>query len=120
MRSRRCSATRMVVPWSWTRRASDARTSSAGTGSSFIFQLEISFALFHGVLPYGELQQLGEVGRAVEKQDAFDKSFDVLHFNNGQLLDIAAQFVIVPVLAHIGVEEVLGNGRQLVLQCFIQ
>jgi hypothetical protein len=44
----------------------------------------------------------------------------VLHFNNGQLFDIAAQFVIVPVVAHLGVEEVLGNGRQLVLQCFIQ
>src|ERR1035437_8295365 len=86
----------------------------------FNFQLEIAFDLFLDVLPHGDLQQLGEVGRAVEKQDVFDKCFDVLHFNNGQLLDVAVQFVIVPVPAHLGVEEVLGDGRQLFLQCFIQ
>src|ERR1035441_10687777 len=53
-----------------------------------------------------------EKSRAVEKQDVFDKGFDVLHFNNGQLFDVAFKFVIVPVPAHLGVEFFFFNDRE--------
>ena len=56
----------------------------------------------------------------VEKENALNELFCVLHLVDGLFLDERAQLVIVPVLAHFSVQEVLIYGSKLFVQCLLQ
>ncbi len=78
-------------------------------------QFEIALQLLLDVRSNVELHQLRQVGRPIQEQDPLDNRLGVLHFIDGLLLDEGAKPVVVPVLAHLGVQEVLVDRRQLFL-----
>ena len=56
----------------------------------------------------------------VEKQDALDQFLGVLHLVDRLLLDERAEPVVAPVVAHLRVQEVLVDGRQLLLERLVE
>ena len=50
---------------------------------------------------------------AVEEQDALDQPLGVFHLDDRAFLDRVRQAAVVPVLAHLGVDHVLVDGREL-------
>ena len=56
----------------------------------------------------------------IEEQNALDQRLRVLHFVDGPFPDNAAQPAVVPVLAHLGMDEILIDRRQLFLQDVVE
>ena len=61
-----------------------------------------------------------KLGRAIQKEDALDQRFGVLHLVDGLLLDVVAEPLVLPVLAHFGVQKILIDGGQLLGERLIE
>ena len=72
------------------------------------------------VLADGELHRIGQGGRGIEKEDALDQNFGMLHLIDRLLLDEFAQPAEIPGLAHFGVQEVLVDRRQLFFEGLVE
>ena len=82
-------------------------------------ELQVGFELRFHVLPDAQLHRVHR-RRGVEEQDAFDQHLGVLHLVDRLLLDEGAEPVIAPVVTHLGVQEVLVDGRELLAQSEVQ
>src|SRR5580704_4975303 len=71
-------------------------------------------------LPDGQLAELLQVGQPVEKENALDQLVGVLHLVDRLLVDLLAEVLVPPVRTHLGVEEVLADGRELAGQDVVQ
>ena len=79
-------------------------------------EFEVVLELLTNVLSDVESHQLGHIRRGVKEQNTLDNYFGVFHLIDGLLLDEFRQLLVLPVLAHLGVKEVLVNGCQFFLQ----
>ena len=89
-----------------------------GHGSHFQGQVVFDL-LFHRRADF-QREQLVHDGRAIEQQDPLDERLGMLHFVDGFFLGVIAEPFVTPVVAHLGVQEVLIDGGQLRLQHFVQ
>ena len=64
--------------------------------------------------------QVLHLGGGVEEQDALDQLLGVLHLVDRLLLDVVAERVVAPLVAHLRVQEVLVDGRELLTQRHVQ
>ena len=78
------------------------------------FQLEIAGERLLDVLAYHQLAQVLQVGQPLEKQNPLDQLVGVLHFVDGFVMLVLRQLVETPVLEHLGVQEILVDGGELV------
>ena len=83
-------------------------------------ELEIGLQALGHRLADRQLSEVLEVGQAVEQENALDQLVGVLHLANRLFVDLLAESLEAPVLHHAGVEEVLIDRRQLVLQELVQ
>ena len=85
-------------------------------------QLERQIAFQLGLHVGADLDgaDVGHIRRAIEKQDAVHQFFGVGHLGNGFLAVEVGQPQIAPILAHLGVQKVLVDGRQLSLENVIE
>ncbi|MNL14897.1 hypothetical protein D3C87_1358580 [compost metagenome] len=84
--------------------------------------LELQVALEHlgGVFAEQQLVQVLEVRQAVKHQDAVDQAVGVLHFADRFLVLDITELLQAPVPIHAGVEEILVDRGQLVLELGVQ
>jgi len=89
-------------------------------GHGLDFELEVAIELLPDVAPDGELHELGHAGRAIQEEDALDERLGVLHFVDRFFLDVIREVAVVPVLAHLGMQEVLVDRGQFFLERLVQ
>jgi hypothetical protein len=61
-----------------------------------------------------------EIRQALQEQDALDQLVGVLHLVDGLVILLLAELVEPPVLVHPGVQEILVDGGELVLERLVQ
>ena len=75
---------------------------------------------FLHVLADEQLAEVLQVRQAVEEQDPLDQPIGVLHLVDRLVVRVLAELLQAPVLEHAGVQEVLVDRRELVLQYAIE
>ena len=88
-------------------------------GHGVELELEIRLQLRADRLPHVQRQVL-HLRNRVEEQQPLDDLFGVLHLVDRLLLDEVAELGVPPALAHLGVQEVLVDGGQLLAQRVVQ
>jgi hypothetical protein len=76
-------------------------------------QREVEAVLLDGVLAHAHRIEALHVRHAVEVEDALDHRLGVFHLVLGFVALLAGEALITPVLAHLVVDEVLVDGREL-------
>jgi hypothetical protein len=76
-------------------------------------QGQIVLELFRHRCPDADHIVAGDFGDAFEKQNAIDQLLGVLHLAHGFLVVLLGQLEKAPVLAHLGLAEILIDGREL-------
>ena len=82
--------------------------------------LQIAFEDLPHILADEELSQVLQIGQAVQKQDALDQPVRVAHFVDGLVVFDLAQPPHAPVVEHAGVQKILVDGGELVLERLIE
>src|SRR5690606_35642398 len=82
------------------------------------FQIALERLLY--VLANQKFPQVLQIGQAFQKEDALDQSIRMLHLIDRFLVRVLAELVHSPVVEHARVQEVLIDGRELVLQHGLQ
>ncbi len=78
-----------------------------------VLELEIDCELLgHGLADADRVEAL-HVGHALEEQDPLDDLVGVLHLVDRLVADVLGEPLVAPVAAHLGVDEVLVDRRQL-------
>lgn len=85
-----------------------------------LFQAQVAFEHFLGVLADQQLAEVLQVGQAFEKQDALDQLVGMLHLVDGFIVLMLAELVQAPVLVHPRVQEVLVDGHQFVAKDLVE
>jgi hypothetical protein len=83
-------------------------------------ELEVAFESFRRAFAHQELVQVLQVGQAVEEQDALDQLVGVLHLVDRLVVLVLGEFLQAPVLQHLGVQEVLVDRGQLVVERLVE
>jgi hypothetical protein len=81
-----------------------------------VLTFEINRELIRHALTRFDFRKRLHVGRALEEENAFNQLFRVFHLFDGALLREAAQCFIAPVIAHLGVQDVLNRGPEFLGQ----
>ena len=89
-------------------------------GDRLHLQIQIGLEHFRHGLADMQLAQILKVRQAFQEQDALDHLIGVLHLVDRLVIFDMRQLAIAPVLQHAGVQEVLVDGRQLILQHHIE
>jgi membrane protease YdiL (CAAX protease family) len=87
---------------------------------AFHLQLQVALEHFLDGLADVELTEILQVGQTLEKQDALHQFVGMLHLVDGLFALLLGQALEPPVLQHLGVQEVLVDGRELVLEHAVQ
>ena len=82
-------------------------------GDRVELELEVELELLLDRLADVDLVEALDVRHAVEEQDPLDELVGVLHLVDRLLADLGGELVEAPVGVHLGVDEVLVDGRQL-------
>ncbi len=85
-----------------------------------VLELEVELELRGHGLADGDRKQALHVRHPLEEQDPVDDHVGVLHLVDRLVADVVGQMAIAPVLAHLGVNEVLIDRRQLGRQHIVQ
>ncbi|SOZ24721.1 hypothetical protein CBM2608_A50065 [Cupriavidus taiwanensis] len=85
-----------------------------------LFQLQVALEHLGGILAEQQLVQVLQVGQAVQHQDALDQAVGVLHFADRFLVLHLAELLQAPVAIHAGVQEILVDRGQLVLELGVE
>jgi hypothetical protein len=99
------------LPWSLRSRAELDRVVVAGDRLALELEVEAEL-LGHGLADVHLVEAL-HVGDALEVQDALDELVRVLHLVDRLLLHVVGEAVVAPVAAHLRVDEILVDRRQL-------
>ena len=83
-------------------------------------QGEVATQDFLHVLADLKLAQVLQVRQPFEEEDALHERVRMVHLVDGRLLLALAKFLHAPILEHLGVQEVLVDGREFVLQHGVQ
>src|ERR1700757_901884 len=83
-------------------------------------QVEVAFELRLDVGPYLDGPDVGHVRGSVEEQNSVHELFRMNHFFDRLLAVEGSEPEVAPVLAHLGMEEVLVNGSELRLKRLAQ
>ena len=89
-------------------------------GHGVDFELQIALNLGLHVWSHGKLHRFRHAGGGVQEENPLDQRLGVLHFLDGRLLGMLAEPVVVPVVAHLGMEKVLVHGGQFFFERLIQ
>ncbi|MNS80610.1 hypothetical protein D3C72_1142990 [compost metagenome] len=87
---------------------------------AFLFDLQVAFEHFLGVLANQQLAQVLDVGDAFEEENTLDQFVSVLHLVDGFLVLVLAEFVQAPIFVHACVQEVLVDRDQLVSEDLVE
>ncbi len=83
-------------------------------------KLQVAVQQFGDVFADQQFMQVLQVWQTVQHEDALDQHVGVFHFANGFFILMLAEFVEAPVVQHAGMQEVLVDGGQLVLELLVQ
>ena len=83
-------------------------------------ELEIALETFLHTLADEQLAQVLQIGQTVEKQNALDEAIGMLHLVDRLILLVLLQAHQAPVAEHAGVQKILVDRRELVLQHGVQ
>src|SRR5579872_3469385 len=81
-----------------------------------MLQFQIALQDLLDVLANQQLAEVLQVGQTLQKQHALDERVGVLHFGDRFMMLVVLEFRHAPVPQHPRMQEVLVDGRQLVLQ----
>jgi hypothetical protein len=84
------------------------------------FEREIARDDFFDALANQQLAEILKVWEAAEKQDAFDERIGMFHLVDGFLVLVPGKLRKTPVREHPGVQEILVDRRELVLENDVQ
>src|SRR5437879_6483945 len=99
-------------PWTLPPSTPTAQTSSRGPYAAHL-QLEVVLELLLDVGADADDVVAGDLRDPLQEEDAVDDLFGVLHLAHGLFVVLLGQVGVAPVLAHLGLAEVLVDGRQL-------
>ena len=85
-----------------------------------VLELKIALELLAHGLADPQLADRLEIRDALEKQDPRDHLIGVLHLVDRLVAQLARQPLVAPVLAHLGVHEVLVDRRELLAKRLVQ
>ena len=83
-------------------------------------ELEVAVERLGDVLADEELAEVLQVREPFEEQDAFDQLVGVLHLVDRFSALVLAELLVTPLLEHLGVQEVLVDRGELVLEDLVQ
>ena len=86
----------------------------------FEFKRQVAFEHFARVLADAQLAQRLEVRQTVEEEDALGELVGVLHLVDRFLVLVLGEFRQAPVLQHLGVQEVLVDRGELVVERLVE
>ena len=89
-------------------------------GMARIFELQVAFHAFDGRLADQQLVEILQVGQALEEEDALDQLVGMLHLVDRFVIFNLAELRQAPVPEHARMQEILVDGRKLVLQGLVQ
>jgi hypothetical protein len=78
-----------------------------------VLELDVELQLLGDGLAHAHRVEALHVGDAVEVEDAVDDDVGVLHLVDRLVAAVLAEAAVPPVVAHLGVDEVLVDRRQL-------
>ena len=64
--------------------------------------------------------EFAHAGHSLEEKDTLDQDLGVAHLTDGLQLDERPEFAVAPVVAHLGVDDVLVDGRELTLEYTVE
>ncbi|MOA40083.1 hypothetical protein D3C78_1619170 [compost metagenome] len=85
-----------------------------------LFQAQVAGQGFGHVFTDLQLAQVLQVGQAVEREDAVHEPVCMLHLTDGFGVFLLGKLVEAPMLVHAVVQEILVDGRELILQLRLQ
>ncbi len=87
---------------------------------AFALEGEVALQDLGGVLANAQLAQRLEVRQSLKEQDAIGEHVGVLHLLDRFLVFVVGQFLQTPVLQHLGMQEVLVDRGQLVVEDLVE
>ena len=114
----RIDSSRSRLPWSPLREAQGDAVAEPGERLALDAEVGLEL-LLHGLADAQRAETL-QVGNPFEVEDALDERLGVLHLLDRLVADLLAESPVAPVVAHLGVDEVLVDRRQLAGQHLVE